>query len=119
MSGSSSTTSSAGLRSVELCAAAMAASVPGLVHALIRAFIVDATHECLLQTGFVVALAQSSRRAAIAQTAIIQHRHRRAELVHVGEHMRREEERAALFMQPAHQRLDRYARRGIQAAHGL
>src|SRR5688500_19044742 len=77
MSGSSSTTSSAGFSLGDAC---------GLV-------IADAFEEGALEVALGVALAQRAGAAAKAHAPALEHADRRAQLLHVGEHVRGEKER--------------------------
>src|SRR5438552_8974295 len=103
ISASSSTTSNPGLASGAGC---------GLL-------VTDASHEGALQVGLAVARTQGLRRAAEAQPRALEHRDRGAEFVHVGEHVRSEEQGATLRAQALQYRFHRHPRGGVKAAHRL
>src|SRR5207247_3315266 len=103
ISASSSTTSSPGLASGAGC---------GLL-------VTDASHEGALQVGLAVARAQGLRRAAEAQPRALEHRDRGAQFVDVGEHVRSEEQGAALRAQALQHRFHRHPCGRVKAAHRL
>src|SRR5688572_31526533 len=95
MSGSSSTTSNTGL------------------------LFTNASYEGLLEAGFAVAPAQLGRGAAKAHAAFLDDGDGGAQLLHVGEDMRGEEQGPALGREPAEHRFHRDPGGGVKAAHRL
>src|SRR5258706_13669322 len=96
-------------------------SRPGFALALgaVCGWFTHAPHEGGFQARLAVARAELGGRAAKAHAAALEHRDRRAELLDVGEHVRGEEQRAALGVQTPQHALDRDARRRVEAAHRL
>src|SRR5919108_5908173 len=107
MSGSSSTRSSAA-RACARCSGAERALV-----------IAEASHEGALEARLAVALAKRARAAAKAQSRALEHRNRRAQLVHVSEHVRCEEQGAALPAQAPEHGFHRHPRSRVKPAHRL